>query len=305
MPPFPKPKFAYDYNVATQVARLRAHKTTRQVPAKASGKLLVLTWNVANLGQQERTDKDITLIAEIMSWFDVISVQECKEIFGHLFDIREKLGDPYRALFSDASGNNERLAFLCNANKLKALEEIGEIAFPVAQLKNIKLPVTGAPFAAFDRTSYLASFRAGQTSIVFVNVHLFFGSEKPEDMERRALETFAVAKWADARTKSPFSFARELAAMGDFNMPMATPGDPIFDALTKLGLEIPDHSTQIASSISNDSQYDQVAFFPGTTQNCFTGKKGVFDTTRWCSLTFTRPARERTSPTSRPTVATT
>ena len=23
--------------------------------------------------------------------------------------------------------------------------------------------------------------------------------------------------------------------------------------------------------------YDQVAFFPGTTHNCFTGKKGVFD----------------------------
>ena len=94
MPPFPKPKFAYDYDVPTQLQRLRAHKTTRQIPNKASGKVLVLTWNVANLGQQERTDKDITLIAEIMSWFDVIVVQECKENFGHLFDILHKLGDP-------------------------------------------------------------------------------------------------------------------------------------------------------------------------------------------------------------------
>jgi hypothetical protein len=147
-----------------------------------------------------------------MSWFDIIAVQECKENFGHLFDILHRLCDPYRALCSDASGNNERLAFLYNSNKLKVLEEIGEIAFPVAQLKNIKLPMTGTPFAGFDRTPYLASFRAGQTSIVFVNVHLFFGSEKPEDMERRALETFAVAKWADLRERSAFSFTRELAA---------------------------------------------------------------------------------------------
>lgn len=59
-------------------------------------------------------------------------------------------------------------------------------------------------------------------------------------------------------------------------MPMAVAGDPIFDALTKLGLEVP-HSTQIVSSIMSDAHYDQVAFLPGTTQNCFTGRKGVFD----------------------------
>jgi hypothetical protein len=65
--------------------------------------------------------------------------------------------------------------------------------------------------------------------------------------------------------------------MGDFNMPMAVAGDPFFDALTKLCLEVPDHSTQIASSIMSDAHYDQAAFFSGTTANCFTGKKGVFD----------------------------
>jgi hypothetical protein len=58
-------------------------------------------------------------------------------------------------------------------------------------------------------------------------------------MARRALETFAVAKWSDTRRKSEFSFTRELAAMGDFNMPMSVPGDSIFDALTKLGLGDP------------------------------------------------------------------
>jgi hypothetical protein len=130
MPPFPKPTFKYGYNAGKQVALLRAHKAARGIPAKAGGKLLVLTWNIANLGQQERADEDITLIAEIMSWFDVVAVQECKENLGHLFDILHKLGNRYRALSSDASGNNERMAFLYNANKVKLLEEVGEIAFP-------------------------------------------------------------------------------------------------------------------------------------------------------------------------------
>lgn len=75
-----------------------------------------------------------------------------------------------------------------------------------------------------------------------------FWQRSSADMARRALETFAVAKWPDTRLRSKFSFTRELPANGDFNMPLSVPGDPIFGALTKLGLEIPDHSSQIASS---------------------------------------------------------
>jgi endonuclease/exonuclease/phosphatase family metal-dependent hydrolase len=178
---------------------------------------------------------------------------------------------------SDAGGNNERMAFLYDGGKLTALEEIGEIAFPPSRYKTVKLPGIQLQFNGFDRSPYLAAFSAGVTSFMFVNVHLFFGSDKPPSVERRALETLAVAKWADLRKKSPFSFTRELVALGDFNMPKSDPGDPIFKTLTKFGLELPEHSTQIASSISTDANYDQIAFLPETTQHCFTGLKGVFD----------------------------
>ena len=43
------------------------------------------------------------------------------------------------------------------------------------------------------------------------------------------------------------------------------------------GLEVPEHSTQIGSSIASDSHYDQIFFFPGDTQNDFTGKTGIVD----------------------------
>ena len=55
MPPFPKPRFDYTYDLAHELAALRdyrKHKPGRQIPAKGKGRLLVATWNVANLGVQ-------------------------------------------------------------------------------------------------------------------------------------------------------------------------------------------------------------------------------------------------------------
>ena len=277
MPIFPKPDFAFDFDVATEQGLLRQWKAHRHVPAKGPGRLLVATWNVANFGAQAREDRHNQLIAEVMSWFDIVAVQEVRENFGHLDDVVRHLGTPYRMLFSDASGNNERMAFVYNSTRLKLLEEIGEIAFPVAQLRHIKLPGVAQKFEGFDRTPYFATFQAGQTSLLFVNVHLFYGSEQADDMQRRSLETFAVAKWAQARQKSQFSFARNVFAMGDFNMPKNAAGDPVYNALTTLGLELPAHSSEIGSNLASDKHYDQIAYFPGESKALVEGATGIFD----------------------------
>lgn len=79
---------------------------------------------------------------------------------------------------------------------------------------------TSAPlaFAGFDRSPYLGSFTLSHSSlsVQLLNVHLFFGSDGMADVERRALETAAVAKWAALRSQSPYAGARELIALGDF-----------------------------------------------------------------------------------------
>ena len=277
MPDFPKPRFDFEYDTNAELARLRGHKKVRAIPRREQGRLLVATWNIANLGSQQRRDQDLSIIAEIVSWFDIIALQECRENFGDLFDLLKKLPKSYRIIMSDASGNNERMAFIYDQRKLAILEEVGEIAFPPSRFKSIKLPGIDVPFNGFDRTPYLAAFAVGGTSLMFVNVHLYFGDETAQSIARRSLETFAVAKWADQRKSSPYSFTRELLVLGDFNMPRCEPGDPIYTALTKLGLELPEHSSQIASSISTRANYDQIAFFPETTRKHFTGQKGVFD----------------------------
>ena len=95
-------------------------------------------------------------------------------------------------------------------------------------------------------------------------------------MNRRSLETLAVARWADRKRNSTNASTRDIIAVGDFNLPKVEPGDPIFDQLTARGLQLPQHSTAIGSTIAEDNHYDQVAFFPGETQEHFQSA-GVFD----------------------------
>lgn len=277
MPEFAKPVFDYSFHLSTEVRRLRLHRDHREIPPRAPGELLIATWNIANFGAQDRLPPHRHLIAEIVSWFDVVAIQEVRDNFAELEDLLERLPSSYRTVFSDVAGNNERMAFIYDSKKLTLLEKIGEIAVPPGDHRYIKLEGVTSKFSGFDRNPYLASFRIGRTSIILVNVHLYFGSESKANVERRSLETYAVARWADLRRKSQFAFTRELIVLGDFNMPKALPGDPIYDALTKRGLELPEHSSEVGSSIASDHQYDQIAFLPGETKNCFTGRKGVFD----------------------------
>ena len=280
MPPFPRPRFDFTYDLARERAALRAYrrdKPGRQIPAKAKDRLLIGTWNVANLGVQDRLDDDYALIAEVISWFDLVAVQEVNDDLRGILAIHEHLPSRYDLLFSDASGNRERQAFLYDSRKVTRLREVGRVAIPPSQLPRIARQGTATPFTGFDRGPYLASFEAGAFRFALLNVHLFFGSDAPEDLDRRTLETFAVAWWADRVHRDANSYVVDIVPLGDFNLPMAVPGDRIFDALIALGLETPPHSSMIGSAIASDNHYDQIAFFPGTTKDRFTGQCNVFD----------------------------
>ncbi|HVD49294.1 MAG TPA: endonuclease/exonuclease/phosphatase family protein [Gaiellaceae bacterium] len=280
MPPFPKPRFDYTYDLPTELAALRNYrkqKPGRAIPAKTKDHLLVATWNIANLGVQDRLDSDYALIAEQIGWFDLVAVQEVNDDLRGIEAIHDRLSKRYDLLFSDASGNRERQAFLYDSRKVTRLREVGRLSIPPSQLARIKLPGSTTAFSGFDRGPYLASFGSGAFRFSLLNVHLFYGSDDPADLDRRTLETFAVAWWADKTHRDTKSYVGDIVPLGDFNLPKAAPGDRIFDALVALGLEVPPHSSQIASAIASDNQYDQIAFFPGATMTRFTGACNVFD----------------------------
>jgi endonuclease/exonuclease/phosphatase family metal-dependent hydrolase len=278
MPPFPAPHFPYTYDLATEIAALNAHRDApdRQLPAKSADHLLLATWNIANLGVQKRDPGDYALIAELMSWFDLIAVQEVNDDLSGIDAIHAALPDNYRLLFSGMGGNRERQAFLYDERRVTLLEEVGQIAIPSNQLAHVKLPGSDVAFDGFNRLPYFASFQSGAFRFLLVNVHLLFGDEQTGPA-RRALETYALAWWADQRHKDHNTYAPNMIPLGDFNLPKMEPGDPIFDALIAKGLKVPPHSSQIGSAIASDNHYDQIAFFPGDTEQQFTGKMNVFD----------------------------
>ena len=251
----------------------------RAIPAKDANRLLLATWNIANLGAQDRGPKDYALLAEVISWFDLVAVQEVKNNRRGLDGLMAELPASWRTVYSDAAGNNERMTFVYDSEKVKPRELTGEVAVAPSDLKNVTLPeTTVAKFAGFDRNPYIVSFQAGTMVFCLVNVHLYYGDDTAiEAMERRALEAFAVAQWCKRESKSHYALTPIISALGDFNLPKIDPADPIFKALTRTGLQLPEHSTQIGSNLAGDEHYDQVAFFPTGAGAKYTGKSGVFD----------------------------
>lgn len=280
MPPFPRPSFNYNYQLDAQLKALTTYRDTapgRKLPTKRSDRLLVMTWNIANLGVQERRSQDYRLLAEIISWADIAAIEEVNDDLTGLRRLQEQLPDYYRLLFSDPAGNNERIAFVYDQRKVILGEEVGEVAVPPSQLRYIRFKDSEQRFEGFDRNPYIALFSAGTFSFQLVGVHLFYGSDSTTDVNRRALETLAVARWASYRKNTGTAVTQDIVVLGDFNLPKAIQGDPIFDQLTARGLELPAHSSTIGSSIASDAHYDQIAFFPGETAAQFTGRLGVFD----------------------------
>lgn len=279
MPAFPKPKFPYSVNVAAEKANLityRDTKTGRSIPKKNSSKLLLATWNIANLGLQVRDAEHYKLIAEIISWFDLVAIQEVNDDLEGLREVQKYLPG-YNAIFTDEGGNNERMTYLFDASKISTLEKFGELSIPPSDYRHIKLPGVTTKFDGFDRNPFLASFKAKNLEFILLNVHLYFGEEsEKKSIERRCLETFCVSRWADLRRKSKYCYIPNIIALGDFNLPKKEDNDPVYKALRARGLELPEHSTKIYSNISNDADYDQIAFFPGL-KDKLSGNSGVFD----------------------------
>ncbi len=260
-----------------ELRALRDHKKLRDVPAKRRDRLLLATWNIANFGLQKRRDKDHRLIAEILGWFDLVAVQEVADDLSGLYAVRDLLPPSYRLLISDTAGNDERAAFVYDTRKVTLLEMVGRLSIAPTNLAHVNLPGVDQPFRGFDRSPYLAAFQRGSFRFVLASVHLFFGSDAPQDMGRRSLEAYAVARWADLRRKDKHAYASDIIALGDFNLPQVAPHDPIYKALTKRGLVLPEHPTEVGgSSLGGHKHYDQMAFFPGETKE-FNERIGAFD----------------------------
>lgn len=247
------------------------------LPVKAAGNLLIATWNIRAFGDltkswasQEgdsprRDFHACVLIAEILSRFDVIAVQEVKANLRALRHTLKKMGDRWGFVLTDVTrgdpGNGERLAFIFDTQRVKLSGLACELVVP-EDLDDLLADPANAFQRQFVRTPYAVSFLAGDKTFVLVTLHVNYG-DGPADREG---ELRGIARWLHNWAESMDDYGQNLICMGDFNIDRQ--GDPLWQALTSTGLTPPSDLDAVPRTIFEkpgtadlDHFYDQIAWF--------------------------------------------
>jgi endonuclease/exonuclease/phosphatase family metal-dependent hydrolase len=222
----------------------------RQIPQKtAADTLLVATWNIREFGDNRR-DESIYYLAEIISRFDVVAVQEISANRTGFLKVCNLLKPhwEHKATMSTegTAGGGERMAFLYDTRKIKLGDLVGAVVLPKTKLIEGELQ--------FARTPFGMAFLAGWFKFTLVAVHIYYGSSSGID-KRRLAEVNAVASMMAKNAKMDNS---SYILLGDFNI--AKSGDDTMKALENNGFAIPDCIKQHPSDLGGTKHYDQIAF---------------------------------------------
>ncbi|MDP2984186.1 MAG: endonuclease/exonuclease/phosphatase family protein [Candidatus Latescibacter sp.] len=257
---------------------LRLKKTLDEaIPAKTVDKTLLLaSWNIREFGGDkfgEREKEPLFYLAEIMSRFDLIALQEVRDNLDALDELMNILGGWWKYLVSDVTlgrqGNQERHTFIYDTRKLSFGGLAGEL-FPPLTKEGDQLK---SEFA-FARTPYLAGFRAGWFKFSICTQHLYYGKAKPDDPQRQR-EAETVVELLRVRMKSKDCWANNAILVGDFNV--FSTNDKTFLALEKGDFHIPANLRGKYTNAKLDKPFDQMAFLaPDIEKQINLAKAGVF-----------------------------
>jgi endonuclease/exonuclease/phosphatase family metal-dependent hydrolase len=232
----------------------------KKIPAKTvDPTLLLATWNIREFGGTKsggREDEPLYYIAEIMSRFDMIAVQEVRDDLDALDRLMFVLGDWWKYIVSDvtlgAQGNNERHAYIYDTRKISFGGMAGEL---VPEMKK-KGGLLQSDFA-FSRTPYVAGFKAGWFKFTLCTQHLYYGKAEGDDPQRLQ-ETKTVLDLLKKRMKSRDAWAGNAILLGDFNI--FSTKDESFQAIEKEKFQIPALLKGTYSNAIKDKPFDQIAF---------------------------------------------
>jgi hypothetical protein len=264
------------------LARLRA-QLDAEVPARTlDSTLLLATWNIREFDTPkygERTRDAYYFLAEVISHFDLVAVQEVNRDLTALYALVDLLGPDWCYVMTDATegrpGNDERMAFLYDSRKVAFTGLAGEIVLPDDRAAGGAGQATTAQLA---RTPYTVGFRCGWTTFQLATVHILWGDSR-EDQPERTEEIRRVARFLAARADDPVaeraSGLGTFVLLGDFNI--FRPASHGLAALAEFGWEVPVALQALGgSNVTGDRKYDQIAVRPDRHWFEPTGRAGVF-----------------------------
>ena len=257
---------------------LSLKQALKEIPEKSvDEKLLLATWNIRDFDKPaygRRSDEAIFYIAEIISRFDIVAVQEVYKDLEGLERVLKVLGGYWKYIVTDMSGgtggNKERMTFLYDSRKIRFGGLAGEMVLPPVKLDD----GTKVPAEQIWRTPFICGFKAGWSKFMLATVHIKWGQSKAEP-EDRVAEIRKVANFLKKRTEDETAWARNIILLGDFNI--FDDGDKTFEQLTNAGFEVPEKLTEFTSNAGRSRHYDQIAFRTQAGRLEWTENCGVFD----------------------------
>ena len=245
-----------------------------EIPQKQLDRnLLIATWNLREFGKVnpkwlakdgEKPERDvfsIRAIAEVVSRFDVVAIQEVQVNIDALRMLMRTLGSNWGLILTDAvkseRGDSERLAFVYDTRRAIPSGLACELVVPDEVLaKGVGKDALKQQFA---KTPYAVAFRSEGTTFILVTLHVRYGKPKERIPELKAIAAW-MRDWADD-TKDEFN--QNLMALGDFNIDKAD--DALHQAFTEQGLHTPPQllkkSRTLPTKDGKPKFYDQIAWF--------------------------------------------
>ncbi len=279
--------------VAEELQALRDALDAAVPPKRLDHNLLIATWNIRAFGglterwstrpqdSPKRNLADIAAIADVLSRFDVVAIQEVKGTLKALRHTLRRLGDHWGLVLTDVTrgrpGNDERLAFIFDTRRVKPSGLACELVVPADELEAGRIS-EDALREQFARTPYAVSFASSGHTFTLVTLHVLFGA----DARSRTGELRSIAAWLARWAGELDDYGQNLIALGDFNIDRAD--DPNFRAFTEQGLRPPPELDDVARTAfdlpGQPSFYDQIAWFHDDTGSllsfAYTGRAASF-----------------------------
>lgn len=258
--------------VASNLLRLK-EQLGNEIPDKdLEHHLLLATWNIRDFNKKsrkgfgKRTKDSLYYIAEIISHFDLVAVQEVNQL-DELKKVMRILGSEWDYIATDVSdiragGNGERMTFVFDKRKVRFKNIAGEIVLPPSKLiSKIEFKVDGKKVVGgkqFRRTPFIVSFQSGWFKFDICTVHIYYGSSSGAKLQERVQEISGIAEYLKDKALADLKRDyRSLILLGDFNI--VSPEHQTMHSLLDHGFEIPSQ-LQRPSNIGQDHFYDQIAF---------------------------------------------
>ncbi len=265
---------ADDRRIAQKLLDLKAGIRKAKIPERSvEDSLMLATWNLREFGNSKyglRDKEPLYYIAEIISAFDLVAVQEVRNDLSSLKSLMDILGSSWKYLITDvtigSTGNGERMAFLYDTRKISFGGLAGEVVLP-SDKKNLTDQLA--------RTPFIVGFQAGWFKFTICVAHIYYGKGIAVDPRRKA-EIENLSNFLAKRAEDKYAWSKNMILLGDFNI--FNVNDVTMAAITKAGFVVPKKLQEIpGSNALKNKHYDQIAFITPDQKQLEFCEAGIFD----------------------------